>query len=157
MGAFVQLSETRGKVHCTNAQLPVVVTVRLLGQPVITGAIRSVSQGVGATLRTVMLKRQVDLFPFASVATKLTAVVPIGKQVLLVWLAVMVGTFVQLSRAVGVLKLTRRQVSDVVTVTFCGQFVKTGAIRSVSQGLLYLLTVTVKLHVDLLPLASVAM
>ena len=63
----------------------------------------------------------------------------------------------QLSVAVGAVHVAVAQLLEVVKLMFVGQPEKTGGVASLAQGsTLPFETVTVKLHVDLLPFASVA-
>ena len=63
----------------------------------------------------------------------------------------------QLSVAVGAVQVAVAQVLEVVKLMFVGQPEMTGGVASFRHGsTLPLDTVTVKLHVDLLPFASVA-
>jgi hypothetical protein len=138
-GAIVAQFIVVGDVHVTIfehsfAPRPTVIFV---GQPVITGAVLSV---------TITLKVQVDWFPAASMAVYVTAVTP--------RLNVVPGMMFDVIEAqlvvVGGVQVTTFEHSFVarLTVMFDGQPVMTGAVLSV--------TVTLKVHVDLFPAASVA-
>ena len=88
-------------------------------------------------------------------------VVPIGKQEPLV--KPTIGAEVidtegveQLSAAVGAVQVAVAQSVVVDTLIFAGQFVKVGGVTSLSQGFVFT-TVTVKVQVAILPLASVAL
>ena len=65
------------------------MTLKLDGQPSITGGIESLSQGLTRTMLT--LNEQVAVFPAESRAMYLTMVFPTGKQVSGFALAVMLG------------------------------------------------------------------
>ena len=62
----------------------------------------------------------------------------------------------QLSVAVGAVQLAIAQPVVVVKLIFVGQLVKEGGVTSLSHGLVFT-TVTVKVQVAILPLASVAL
>ena len=119
----------------------------------------------GSLLMTVIVKVQVAIFPFASVALYVAVVTPIGKQPPIVKPAVgevvNISTGVpQLSVAVGATQVATAQLSagnNVLTVILGGQFERTGGVTSVSQGSILFMTVIVKVQNAILPLASVAL
>ena len=113
-----------------------VATCRSAG-PLISGAVTSV---------TVTVWMQVAVLPLASVAVHVTAVVPMGNAVGALLIHV---TPVQLSLAVGVPKFTPVAVQPlfIVVCTFAGQVI---------VGITSSVTVTVWVHVEVFPLASVA-
>jgi hypothetical protein len=89
----------------------------------------------------------------ASLAVYVTVVTPIGNAALGACVLVIVGALVQLSVAVGAVHVAVAVVPVVVKEIFTGQALNTGAVVSDRHGLV---TVTVKRHVTLLFLASVA-
>ena len=112
---------------------------------------------------TVTVKTQVAMLPFASVALYVIVVVPTGKHEPIpkpeVGAEVTVTEGVeQLSAAVGAVHEALAQLLVVVKFMLVGQFVNVGAVASVAQGsTTTFVTVTVKTHVAMLPLASVAL
>jgi hypothetical protein len=128
-----------GGVHVTAFEhsFAAKLTVISEGQPLITGGVLSV---------TVTLKVQVDLFPAASVAVYVTAVVPRAN----VAPAGMSATIAAQLIVVGGVHVTtfEHSLAARLTVIVDGQPVMTGGVLSV--------TVTLKVHVDLFPAASVA-
>ena len=155
---IVQLSVPVGAVQLANAVVPFVVKLIFEGQAVKTGGIISVAHG--SINVTVTVKLHVAVLFLASVAVYLTVVVPIGnappfvKPTVGLVAKVMEGV-VQLSVAVGAVQDAIAVVPVVVKLIFEGQAVKTGGIISVAHGSINV-TVTVKLHVAVLFLASVA-
>jgi hypothetical protein len=99
------------------------------------------------------VKLQVAVLFRASLAVYVTVVTPIGNAALGACVLVMVGVLVQLSVAVGAVQVAVAVVPVVVKDIFAGQALNTGAVVSDKHGLV---TVTVKRHVALLFLASVA-
>lgn len=99
---------------------------------------------------TVIVNEHVLTLPAPSVAVYVTVVVPIGNTVPGVWLAVTTKPEPQLSVMVGGVQKTGAPhvLNALFTVMFVGQLVITGAKLSV--------TVTVKVHVLVLPTASTA-
>lgn len=139
-----QLSLAEGATHVTTElhKPGVLFTVMFVGQDVNTGAWLST---------TVTVNVQVAMFPFTSDATKAMFVVPIGKVEPLGKPPVCaMETPGQLSLADGATQFTTAPQIPVVLLTkiFTGHDVNTGNSLSV--------TVTVKEHMLLLPLASVA-
>jgi hypothetical protein len=128
-----------GGVHVTifEHSLAARLTVIFDGQPVITGAVLSV---------TITLKVQVDVLPAASVAVYVTGVVPRLKVEPGVMGDVMVAQLI----VVGGVHVTAVEHSFAArfTVMFDGQPVITGGSVSV--------TITLKVHVEIFPAASVA-
>src|SRR5260221_1495612 len=149
VGAASQLSLAVGPVQLTIApHLPKSIGTgpMLPGQPLITGA--------SASRLTVTVKLHVELFPVASFAVYSIVVVPAGNKLPLarplVW--VTVGAASQLSLAVGPVQLTiapHLPKSIGTGPMLPGQPLITGASASP-------LTVTVKVHVELLPATSLA-
>ena len=80
---------------------------------------------------------------------------PIGKQKPLLRVPVTEGVAVQLSVAVGAVQVAAAHVVEVVKLIFAGHADSTGGIASVAQPLAAV-TTTVKLHIDVLLRASVA-
>src|SRR5260221_10089964 len=118
----------------------------LPGQPLITGA--------SASPLTVTVKLHVELLPATSLAVYSIVVVPAGNKLPLAkpLVCVTVGTASQLSVAVGAVQLTiapHLPVSIGTGPMLPGQPLITGGSASP-------LTVTVKVHVELLPAASLA-
>ena len=149
-----QLSVAVGAVHEATAFVPVVVKLIFAGQAVKTGFRMSVAQ----PSLTMTLKLHVAVLFLASVAVYVTVVVPIGNAPPLVRLTVGLVTkatigIPQLSVAVGAVHEATAFVPVVVKLIFSGQAVKTGFTMSVAQPSL---TMTLKLHVAVLFLASVA-
>jgi hypothetical protein len=128
-----------GGTHVTTFEhsLAARLTVIFDGQPVITGAVLSV---------TITLKVQVDVLPAASVAVYVTGVVPRLKVEPGVMGDVMVAQLI----VVGGVHVTAVEHSFAArfTVMFDGQPVITGGSVSV--------TITLKVHVEIFPAASVA-
>ena len=140
-----QLSVTVGAVQVTFVpQVPVVTSAFLLifdGHPEITGFVTSF---------TTTLNVQVEIFPEASVAVYVTAVVPTAKNCPGVLLLVMLTT--QLSVTVGGVQVTFVPQVPVVTsailLMFDGHPVITGFVTS--------FTTTLNVQVEIFPEASVA-
>src|SRR6187551_2532786 len=110
------------------------------GHPVITGLVLSC---------TFTLKEQVDVFPDASVAVYVTAVVPRPKTVPGLFVVVKVNVPAQLSDTVGAVQLTVAwQEALAFTVILAGHPAITGLVLSN--------TMTLKEQVDVFPAASVA-
>ena len=153
----VQLSVAVGAVHEAIAVVVAVVKFIFVGHAVNTGGTLSVAQLLDWV--TVTVKLHVAVLFLASVAVYLMVVVPIGNAPPFVKPTVGLVVkdtdgVVQLSVAVGAVQDAIAVVVAVVKLIFVGQAVNTGGTLSVAQ-LLDWVTVTVKLHVAVLFLASV--
>lgn len=152
-----QLSVAVGAVQDATAVVPAVVKALFAGHAVSTGAIASVAQEFVCVTTT--SKLQVDILFEPSIAIYVTVVVPIGNAPpfvkAIVGLVVNVKTGVpQLSVAVGVVQDARAVVPVVVKLKFAGHTNEGGVTSFVHEFVL--VTVTAKLHVDVLFFASVA-
>jgi hypothetical protein len=145
----LQLSVAVGAVHVAmTPDVSEIVLEILAGQADKTGFIVSIAHG----LMTVTVNEQVDLLFLASVAVKVTVVMPSLNLVPDVSLLT-IENALQSSVTVGVNHETTTTVSVIVLKILSGQFTKTGATVSGTHGFM---TVTVNEHVALLFFASVA-